>query len=269
MVARHFGAMPPRELKVRLQRLPGCVRLRAAEEREVVRARRGLRARPSASTVTVIASIGRPELLDAVRSALAQTVTDHLVLVIADGVAIPPLPHDPRLVIWRLPVNSGSPSLARNVGIRVTRSDYVAFLDDDNFWEPDHLERLLPALEGRVAFAYGGLRWVNDSNDSLGELSVAFDRRHLREENFIDTSTLVVRRTRRARFRAIPRRRGDATFEDWELAYRLSRGKRAVHVPIATANVRVHEGSKFSLPRPDQVRHEPPIPPSLPAAGAR
>jgi hypothetical protein len=63
-----------------------------------------------------------------------------------------------------------------------------------------------------------------------------------------------VRRSRAARFRVVPRRRGDATFEDWELAWRLSRRGRVVHVPAATACVRVHAGSEFSLPRTDQVR---------------
>ncbi|WP_231591453.1 glycosyltransferase [Saccharothrix sp. ST-888] len=36
--------------------------------------------------------------------------------------------------------------MVRNVGIRLSSSRYVAFLDDDNEWEPDHLGPAVGAL---------------------------------------------------------------------------------------------------------------------------
>jgi glycosyltransferase involved in cell wall biosynthesis len=203
--------------------------------------------------VTVIPSIGRERLGAAVRSALGQTIRNHHVVVVSDGSPLPALPDDPRLTVVNLRRHYGVAALPRNVGVRVSDSEFVAFLDDDNTWTPDHLQRLVPPLVRGADLAYGGLQWVDADGEPLGTLSVPFDRGRLRDENFVDTNAMVLRRTRGTRFRVVPRRRGDATFEDWELAWRTSRWGNVVHVDVTTALVLVHDGSQFSVPRPDQV----------------
>jgi len=42
----------------------------------------------------------------------------------------------------------GGVSSARNLGVEGSRSDYVAFLDSDDLWEPTHLLRMEQAIEG-------------------------------------------------------------------------------------------------------------------------
>jgi hypothetical protein len=261
VVSERAGLLPPREAKVRVTRALPTLRLRMVEAREVHRARRRLGRDVVAETVTVIASIGRPELRDAVASALAQTVDDHRVVVVSDGCDLPPLPPDDRLTVIVLRRRYGSAALPRNVGIRATHSRYLAFLDDDNTWRADHLQCLRPALDAGADLAYSALEWVDAHNRSLGTLSVPYDRARMRDENLVDTNTIVVRRSRHARFRVVPRRRGDATFEDWELAWRLSRRGAVVHVPEPTARVRVHSGSQFIVPGVD-------VPPATVAVAA-
>jgi hypothetical protein len=247
VLTRHFGALPPREVKARVTRAPQTARLRVAEEREVARARRLLTAPPPATFATIIPTIGRPYLLDAVESALAQTVTDQRIVVVSDGFVVPRLPDDRRLTVWTLQRNCGAPAVVRNVGIRISRSRYVAFLDDDNTWERTHLASLLPALQCGADLAYAGWRWVDENNHVLAVETTPFDRLRLAEENFIDTSVTAVRRASSTRFRVIPRRRHDATYEDWELAWRVSRRGTVAHVPAVTANVRVHSDSCFMV----------------------
>ena len=50
------------------------------------------------------------------RSALAQTVSDQLVVVVDDGGGLPELPRDGRVVAIRLTRNYGCLGMVRNVG---------------------------------------------------------------------------------------------------------------------------------------------------------
>lgn len=51
-------------------------------------------------------------------------------------------------------------SAARNAAIQVSRGAYLAFLDADDYWHPDFLQRMLAVLEGTdAAVAYCG--WQN------------------------------------------------------------------------------------------------------------
>lgn len=103
----------------------------------------------------------RERLRRAVRSVLAQRGVDLQVIVVDDGStdgteAMIEGIVDPRIRLVRHEVAVGE-SGARNRGIAEAEGDWVAFLDDDDLWAPDKLERQLEALgaTGR-AWAYGG-----------------------------------------------------------------------------------------------------------------
>ena len=122
--------------------------MRRFEDAELSRLAGSLEQLPQAQVATIVATYRRPELLRrAVRSALAQSIRDHVVIVIDDAGGLDELPGDPRLFSFSLSSNTAMAGVARNVGIRLSRSKYVAFLDDDNEWEANHLEVALGALE--------------------------------------------------------------------------------------------------------------------------
>ncbi len=103
----------------------------------------------------VVPTFARPPLVTrAVRSALAQTLTDIEVIVVVDG----PDPEtvdalaeigDPRLRVVALPEQGGAPN-ARNMGVREARAPWTALLDDDDEWLPTKL-----AVQLEVARASG------------------------------------------------------------------------------------------------------------------
>ena len=98
----------------------------------------------------------------AIEHILAQSFQDWELIVVDDGStdATPEVVEayrrrDPRIRSVRQ-ANAGLPA-ARNAGLRVARGEYVAFLDDDDRFLPEKLERQLPLLRQRpeLGFVYG------------------------------------------------------------------------------------------------------------------
>ena len=135
-------------------------------------------------------------------SALRQTVPVHEVWVVDDGSI-----DDTSAVLecWQRrdsrvhvihQVNGGAPT-ARNAGILASSADWVAFLDADDTWVPEKLERLL-AIRKRDpqavvlyhdALLPDGTRFLEDKNPAEGNI---FER--LLQSFFILPSTAIVRR---------------------------------------------------------------------------
>ncbi|AUG76348.1 family 2 glycosyl transferase [Kitasatospora sp. MMS16-BH015] len=223
--------------------------LRRQEDAEVARLKAELGALPQVLVTTVIPTYRRPEgLRRAVASALAQTVKDQLVIVVDDGAGLPELPLDHRLVAVSLSRNCAVAGVVRNVGIRLTDSRYVAFLDDDNEWEPDHLEQALAALQapGGPDAVYTALRRTHPDGTELDVLSVPFDRHHAAEEGFLDTNAVVARRTKALHFSRLRRTPEVVPREDWELVFRYSRHHRVAHLPVPTVRYLVNPESYWS-----------------------
>jgi Glycosyl transferase family 2 len=240
------------ELRNKLMLGRTALALRRVEDAEVARLARMAPGLPAARVATIIATYRRPEsLLAAVRSALAQSVRDQVVLVVDDGGGLPELPDDPRLHACSLSINTAVAGLVRNVGIRLTRSGYVAFLDDDNEWEPDHLDVALAALEAdppgqRPELVYTAMRRSFPDGRLVDVLSTPFDRRLLAREGYVDTNALVLRRFAGLHFSRLNRPREVCPREDWELVFRLSRRRRTLHVPVATVRYQVNPDSHWS-----------------------
>lgn len=254
---RHrYGWLPMEELRNKVLLGHTAVRLRAFENAEVRRLLATFPGgrRPRGRVGTVVLTYQRPkDLPRAVRSVLAQTVRDHVVVVVDDGGGgLPELPADPRLHVVSLRHNINVPGVSRNIGVRLTDSEFVAFLDDDNLWHPNHLEVALARLDGpepaesRPDAVYTAMRRVSPDGVQHDVLSVPFDRRLAWERNFLDPNPLVLRRCSDLRFSRLRRSRSVAPKEDWELVYRYSRRHRVEHIPQATVDYTVNPNSYWT-----------------------
>jgi glycosyltransferase involved in cell wall biosynthesis len=128
--------------------------------------------------VTVVVPTYRRELSvgRAVQSVLEQSFRDFELIVVDDASDDGTLArlariNDPRLSLFTLSENRG-PAAARNVGIRNARGRYVAFLDSDDRWLPDKLEKQLAFMEARrhdVRLSCTGYRYVNPATGDVAE----------------------------------------------------------------------------------------------------
>ena len=121
-------------------------RVRTRRHRESRRADLGAAAMPRFSVI--IPTFRRPTMLrEAVASVLAQTQTDLEVIVVDDaGGEVGELPADPRVRVVERSVGGG-PGAAINTGVGVARGDLLAFLDDDDWFDPRRLELAVRALD--------------------------------------------------------------------------------------------------------------------------
>lgn len=80
--------------------------------------------------------------------------------------------NDSRVRVFRLEVNSGA-AVARNKAIEMAGGRYVAFLDSDDLWRPDKLEKQINFMEeNQVAFSYSAYEKVDENGRVLGVVGV-------------------------------------------------------------------------------------------------
>ena len=105
----------------------------------------------------IVATFNRSNVLAiTLESVRAQTVTDWEVLVVGDHCTddtqeVVQSLHDPRIRFVNLPANLGDQSGPNSIGARMARGRYLAWLNHDDLWFPDHLETLLHELQAQDA----------------------------------------------------------------------------------------------------------------------
>ena len=159
--------------------------------------------------VTVITpSVASKKLKDAVESVKSQTYPcKHLVVL--DGPDIyTDIKQDDKLNIVKLTENTGANGFN---GQRIyaayphlVNSEYIAFLDEDNWYQPDHIETLVKTIEDKnLDFSYS-LRKIfsptkeylcDDNCESLGKWEIFMSRgSHHGKHYLIDTSSFCWKR---------------------------------------------------------------------------
>jgi len=187
----------------------------------------------------IISTYNRPQMLQrAVDSVLNQTFKDFEIIIVDDHSDIPPnlklAPDEERVVAMRLPHNSGYQVIPKNVGIMISRGQYIAYLDDDNVYLPNHLEVLYKAITKHQADVVYGDRIYksNDPNEKrfMGKQSYPYDLSQIEQGNYIDTSDIMhtIQVINDVGFWDIFwERKGD-----WLLMVRFGKaGKKIIHVP--------------------------------------
>ena len=107
-------------------------------------------------TVVIPAYKAAHHIADALASVFEQTFKDYEIIVINDGSPdTPSLEQQLQPYLSRITYiaqRNRGPGGARNAGILRARGEYIAFLDSDDQWLPQHLTEMVEALERNPGF---------------------------------------------------------------------------------------------------------------------
>ena len=218
----------------------------------------------------IVSTYNRAEkfLPRAIRSALDQTHQNVEVIVVDDcstdntkETVASFSKEDARVKYFCLEKNFGKDTRPKNRGILESSGEYICYLVDDCEFLPDHVKRLVEALEeGDADVAYCQMLLRDEANPSaefsLG-ISHAPDAQFLLKRNYIDTSMALHKREEVFSVggwdETLPR------FVDWNLFVRMAKhGAKFVQVAEPLVIYAVHSGS-HSQKCPVRTWNEPGI----------
>lgn len=214
--------------------------------------------RGAAITVVIPVHNGAAFLAETIESVLRQSRAPVEILVVNDGstdaTQAVAESFGEQVNVHRI-ANCGV-SEARNYGIAQARTEWVALLDHDDLWEPDHLEKLAETIaqNPEADLVYGGVRRLTEISPGtfrLGDVVPTPDEktiaRLLLERCPIQTSAIVLRRSRFDQSGGF--RPGLLNGQDWEMWIRLAQGgARFAASPTPTTLYRIHKLSRTHRP---------------------
>lgn len=198
----------------------------------------------------VIPTYNCPEFLKAaVESVLAQTFTEIEVVVVDDGST----DNTAELVrefdnrVKYVYQNNAGTAAARNTGIRNSNGSIIAFLDHDDLWLPEKLERELPVLQSndKIGLVFCGRQFFNTYTNEITSTHPA--EAELGVHEFLAHSTIALQSA------IVPRAVFDDVglfdeqllgTDDWEMTIRIAAKYRVVGVADILISIRGHAGQQ-------------------------
>jgi glycosyltransferase involved in cell wall biosynthesis len=216
--------------------------------------------------VTVIVRTkNRPALLaEALQSVITQTYPRIEVIVVNDGgddvsEIIRPFNTGEMTIIPLQFSESVGRSKAANAGLEKAAGKYIAFLDDDDWLEPEHIQQLLEVLEnqphaGCVA-AYSGVRCVDqETGASIKLFNQFYNPAALKLENYIPIHAALFHRSVIDNPAACRFDESFDLFEDWDFWLQLQTHGKFIWNDQITANYRIINGSSGEGVSSDEAR---------------
>jgi glycosyltransferase involved in cell wall biosynthesis len=185
----------------------------------------------------------------AIDSALAQTCVPLEVIVVDDGSTdeTPRVLERYRGQIQVIRKSNGGLAAARNSGVAASRGQWIAFLDSDDCWLPEKLDRQLAraALDSNVGLVHCGALEVDSEGQVVRERldglegAVAAEMLLFRRTVvLLAGSTMIVRRNVFDEVGGFDEHLRHS--EDWDFCYRVALGHKIAFVKQALVRYRLH-----------------------------
>ena len=164
-----------------------------------------------------------------VESAVTQTYKDLEIILVDDcskdnsAEIIVELQKKYSNVVYHKQEKNQGAAVARNTALNLAKGRYVAFLDSDDLWLSDKIERQLALMKEKGSpFCYSAIDFMDeDGNITKGKRNIkeSCDYNYLLHNTIIATSTVVVDRNVMGNFQ-MPLRRGGQDYATWLMLLR-------------------------------------------------
>ena len=194
-------------------------------------------------------------LREALASVAAQTMPDWEAIVVNnfsddDTVDAVKSLSDPRVTLVNF-ANDGIIATSRNLGLAKATAEWTAFLDSDDKWRPEKLDRCLAAANDDHDVVGHGLVMFKDEREvraiQSGPAGKARYRSLLFEGSCMTPSAILIRTEFLKNLGGFSEDRAYLTAEDYELWLKMAAaGARFAFIPDLLTDYRVHESNASS-----------------------
>jgi teichuronic acid biosynthesis glycosyltransferase TuaG len=168
-------------------------------------------------------------IAETVESAVAQTYRDIEIVLVDDcskdnsaDIIADLQKKYPNIVYHKQETNQGA-AVARNTALNLATGRYVAFLDSDDLWVPEKIERQLSMMrKENCPFCYAAIDFMDEDGEITKRkrnISETCDYNYLLHNTIIATSTVVIDRNIMGDFQ-MPLRRGGQDYATWLMLLR-------------------------------------------------
>ncbi|WAK01474.1 glycosyltransferase family 2 protein [Methylobacter sp. YRD-M1] len=203
-------------------------------------------------------------MAEALQSVAAQTYPRIEVIVVNDGgddvseISRPFNTGDVTIFPLQFSESVGR-SKAANAGLEKAAGKYIAFLDDDDWLEPEHIRQLLDLLENPLHIdcvaAYSGVRCIDHETGAAIKLfNQSYNPAALKLENYIPIHAVLFRRSMIDNPAACRFDEAFDLFEDWDFWLQLQTHGKFIWNDQITANYRIINGSSGEGVSSDEAR---------------
>jgi teichuronic acid biosynthesis glycosyltransferase TuaG len=210
--------------------------------------------RPLVSVITP-AFNAADTISETIESVLAQSLPFWEMLIVDDGstddterIVAGYAERESRVRLIRLESNTGTPGCAKNAAIPSAFGEYLAFLDADDRWASNKLEKQLDRMQTESAdLSYTGGWLIDDKSECIGRFEPSYGTGWLFDlllaQYEINNQSVMVRR-QAVNALAMPYFNPRITIgEDCDFFMRIARDARVVGIPDPLVYYRVHRGS--------------------------
>ena len=147
--------------------------------------------------VSIIIPVHNSEkyILECINSVINQTYKNLEIIIVDDKstdntINIIKNIKDKRIKLIKLKQNSGV-SIARNKGIEASTGDYICFLDSDDYWYKEKIEKQLKFIKNK-AFIYSEYLYLSENKTHIAHVPETITYKEALKNTTIFTSTVML-----------------------------------------------------------------------------